>query len=452
MLDFVDCQAQAIGAGGYQALAAPGSTLSLVLTGFLTLFVALFGYRMLFGHAPERARRRAGAGQDRHRARAGDQLDRLSDPDLRRRPSAARPSSPPISAGRPALPGAGGGLVGRLDLRRPRRSSALAVAGTAGCAAARRPADAAGAAERRRDVPGLQQLRARRRADAVPRPARSARSPPSGWSPGCCSRSGPSSSPSCCSTARAACSKAGCACSPAPRSGALGTAIVLGVELALLEPWLADLLARRYAGQPIPGAPVELFVATLLFALVPARHAYRLGAGRLRLPAAAGLALRAGAGRRGAARRAAASSPARPRGRRRAGRGPLARRRGGRRGRRHPAARGRARPAGAAPRRRPRRRGRTRPCTAPARDLPAAAPTPLGQSFRRRTTARVSAQRGQTGPALMKKQTREALDAYYVEADSWARDRQDALARLAADRLVGRRRRRRCRGAARRSP
>src|SRR6185436_16322673 len=50
--------------------------------------------------------------------------------------------------------------------------------------------------------------------------------------------------------------------------GALATALVLGVELALLEPWLADLLARRYAGQPIAGAPVELFAATLLFALV----------------------------------------------------------------------------------------------------------------------------------------------------------------------------------------
>ena len=52
VIDFVDCQAQAIGSGGYQALAAPGSTLSLLLTGLLTLFVALFGYRMLLGHTP----------------------------------------------------------------------------------------------------------------------------------------------------------------------------------------------------------------------------------------------------------------------------------------------------------------------------------------------------------------------------------------------------------------
>ena len=53
MMAFVDCQAQTLGAGAWQSLAAPGSTLSLVLTGFLTLFVALFGYRLLFGHAPD---------------------------------------------------------------------------------------------------------------------------------------------------------------------------------------------------------------------------------------------------------------------------------------------------------------------------------------------------------------------------------------------------------------
>ena len=59
------------------------------LTGFLTLFVAFFGYRMLFGQTPERARRRARSGQDRHRARPGDQLARLSDPGLRRRAQGA---------------------------------------------------------------------------------------------------------------------------------------------------------------------------------------------------------------------------------------------------------------------------------------------------------------------------------------------------------------------------
>ena len=52
LLSYVDCQAQSIGANGYEALAAPGSTLSVVVTGFLTLFVAFLGYRMLFGQTP----------------------------------------------------------------------------------------------------------------------------------------------------------------------------------------------------------------------------------------------------------------------------------------------------------------------------------------------------------------------------------------------------------------
>lgn len=52
LLGYVDCQAQTIGASGYQALASPGSSVSIALTGVLTLFVALFGYRLLFGNAP----------------------------------------------------------------------------------------------------------------------------------------------------------------------------------------------------------------------------------------------------------------------------------------------------------------------------------------------------------------------------------------------------------------
>ena len=53
VLSFVDCQAQSLGADSYLAMLAPGSTLSLVLTGFLTLFVAMFGYRLLLGHSPD---------------------------------------------------------------------------------------------------------------------------------------------------------------------------------------------------------------------------------------------------------------------------------------------------------------------------------------------------------------------------------------------------------------
>src|SRR3546814_12144923 len=52
VLRFLDCQAQLIGAEGYRALAAPGSTASVLLTGMITLLIAFFGYRMLLGHTP----------------------------------------------------------------------------------------------------------------------------------------------------------------------------------------------------------------------------------------------------------------------------------------------------------------------------------------------------------------------------------------------------------------
>ena len=52
LLRHIDCQAQTIGADGYQALADPGSPFALALTGMLTIFVALFGLRMMLGQAP----------------------------------------------------------------------------------------------------------------------------------------------------------------------------------------------------------------------------------------------------------------------------------------------------------------------------------------------------------------------------------------------------------------
>src|SRR3546814_10632018 len=50
---FLDCQAQLIGAEGYRALAAPGSTASILLTGLITLLIAFIGYRMLLGQRSE---------------------------------------------------------------------------------------------------------------------------------------------------------------------------------------------------------------------------------------------------------------------------------------------------------------------------------------------------------------------------------------------------------------
>lgn len=52
LLRHIDCQAQTIGADGYQALANPGSPFALMLTVLLTIFIALFGLRMMLGQTP----------------------------------------------------------------------------------------------------------------------------------------------------------------------------------------------------------------------------------------------------------------------------------------------------------------------------------------------------------------------------------------------------------------
>lgn len=52
VLNQIDCQAQTIGAYGFGALAAPGSAIAGLLLAALTLFIALFGLRLMFGEAP----------------------------------------------------------------------------------------------------------------------------------------------------------------------------------------------------------------------------------------------------------------------------------------------------------------------------------------------------------------------------------------------------------------
>lgn len=52
IISFLDCEARILGAQGYQALAAPGSAVSSLLTILLTILVALFGYRLLLGDTP----------------------------------------------------------------------------------------------------------------------------------------------------------------------------------------------------------------------------------------------------------------------------------------------------------------------------------------------------------------------------------------------------------------
>lgn len=52
-LAHLDCQAQTIGSFGFQSLAAPGSLASLVLSALLALFIALYAIRLLFGPGDE---------------------------------------------------------------------------------------------------------------------------------------------------------------------------------------------------------------------------------------------------------------------------------------------------------------------------------------------------------------------------------------------------------------
>jgi type IV secretion system protein VirB6 len=52
VVNHIDCQAQTLGAAGYQAMAMGGSAATLVLGGVLTIFIALFGYRLLLGDTP----------------------------------------------------------------------------------------------------------------------------------------------------------------------------------------------------------------------------------------------------------------------------------------------------------------------------------------------------------------------------------------------------------------
>ncbi len=51
-LTYLDCQAQTIAAAGYQSLASPVSSVSLALTGLLSIYIAIIGIKMLMGHVP----------------------------------------------------------------------------------------------------------------------------------------------------------------------------------------------------------------------------------------------------------------------------------------------------------------------------------------------------------------------------------------------------------------
>ncbi|HYI40649.1 MAG TPA: type IV secretion system protein [Allosphingosinicella sp.] len=264
VLSFLDCQGQVLGARGWQALAAPGSTLALMLMGFLTLFVALFGYRLLLGQGPDV---RTGViafvkiGIVFALATSWGAYSTLVYDVVNRGP-AELASEIGTSA---ALPGTRGDLVGRLD-GADRAFIALAVLGEGRPPAGYESNQSSGYPE----VPvppysgsyalgvsrmlfltaaivGLGSVRLVAGLLLAVGPFfiafllfENTRSLFEGW-------------------VRVL---AGAALA------ALGTSIALAVELALIEPWLSDLLARRSAEEWLPGMPIELLVVTFAFALI----------------------------------------------------------------------------------------------------------------------------------------------------------------------------------------
>jgi type IV secretion system protein VirB6 len=292
-LRYIDCQALNIGESGYRVLSASGSSAGLMLTSALTIFVALFGYRMLLGQVPT-ARDGVVAV-----VKVGFVLAlatswpayRTVVYDVTMRGPAELASQ---IGGGAALPGSGGGLVPWLQSV---DTSLIQIAelGTGREALQAPPTD------------GF----------AVPVTAAQPGPPITAWDTiDAEEQIGKSRTLYLAATIGAFAVVrliAGLLLALGPifmifllfrgtyglfegwvralvgvLLGAVATATILGVQLALLSPWLNDVIARRLVNQPTPGVAIEIYAAMLVFALTLLAAllvAARIGYG-FRIPAA----------------------------------------------------------------------------------------------------------------------------------------------------------------------
>ncbi|URW74904.1 type IV secretion system protein [Sphingomonas donggukensis] len=268
----IDCQARAIAAFGYQALAAPGSSVMLVVTGLLTLFVALFGYRLMLGETPgvrDGVVAIAKIGIVLALATSWATYRTLAYDVVLGAPAELVASV----GGAAGLPGTTGGMAERLGLV----DQGLAQLNDLGVG--------------RKDS-GEQVMRVRNIGGRNETVVESAQQPVGVVEPIALALAravfllgavgslvvvrlvaaillalGPVFVAFLLFDATRGWFAGWLRGLSAAMIGAFGVALVLGVELALVEPWLAGLVARRVADESISGAPVELLAAMLVFAV-----------------------------------------------------------------------------------------------------------------------------------------------------------------------------------------
>jgi type IV secretion system protein VirB6 len=269
VLASVDCQAQTLGAQGYQAMATPGSSLSLLLGGMLTIFIALIGYRMILGETPTArdgliAFVKIGIvfalamSWAAYRTLAYDVVFH-------------GPASLVADIGRPAeLPGAGGGIAARLG-QVDRAIQELGRLGTGPTTLASRQQIDNGQAgivtEEVSDPPSIFSPYGLGTARLVYLTATIAAFAAVRLIAGLLLALGPLFIAFLLFDGTRSLFEAWVRGLLGAALGAVAVTILLSVELALLEPWLTSLLLRRRGDLAIGGAATELLVVTLAFAL-----------------------------------------------------------------------------------------------------------------------------------------------------------------------------------------